>query len=265
MFHQLIEPSGILKQHVHSYHIMETDSCIDFFPKHRIYTYGCIVLVFHYNNPSLFQKRNEFPYVEPRTVVCGQQTSYYDLALAGKTGMILIIFKSFGAGMFFKMPMSEIRNDNIALENIIGKGALEIEDELQTTKSNNKRIKLIEEFLLKRLIHNGKNNRQISSALAAINAFRGQITIKELAEISCLSPRQFDRKFSEFVGLNPKQYLRIVRFQDALQMKRNNYNENYTSLAFDCGYYDQAHFIHDFKTITDLSPKEFFTTQNLDY
>jgi AraC-like DNA-binding protein len=265
MLHRIFKPSSILRQHIDSYHIMESDNPIDFLPQHRIYAYGKVVLVFHYRNPSLFQKRNEPPYVEPRTVLCGQQTSYYDLALAGKTGMIFILFKPFGAAMFFKMPMNEIKNENIALENIIGNKALEIEDSLRTAASNNKRIKTVEAFLLENLMHSGNNNKHMSSALAAINIFGGQITVKKLAEISCLSPRQFDREFSEFVGLNPKQYLRVVRFQDVLQKKKNNSYGSYTSLAFDCGYYDQPHFIHDFKTITDLAPKEFFATQNLDY
>ncbi len=265
ILHQIVKPSGILDQFISRYHIIETDYPIDFLPKHRIYTYGSIVLVFHYNNPSLFQKRNGLPYIEPKTVICGQQTNYYDLGLAGKTGMIFIVFKPFGAGVFFKIPMNEIKNENIALEYIIKNKALEIENKLQTAKSIHQRIELIEDFLLKKLIQNYKSHKQISTAFKTINNYEGQISIRTLAEISCLSIKQFERKFSEFIGLNPKQYLRIVRFQNVLQKKKNNCHRSYTSLSFDCGYYDQAHFIHDFKTITDLSPKEFFETQNSVY
>lgn len=100
--HQIVRPVGILHQFISRYHIMETDNPVDFLPKHRIYTYGSIVLVFHYKTPSLFQKRNELPYIEPKTVLCGQQTQYYDLALAGKTGMIFIVFRPFGAGPVFQ-------------------------------------------------------------------------------------------------------------------------------------------------------------------
>ena len=265
MLHQIITPTGILQQFISCYHIMETDNPVGFLPKHRIYTYGSIVLVFHYYDPSLFQKRNELPYIEPRTVICGQQTNYYDLALAGKTGMIFIVFKPFGAGMLFKMPMNEIENDNVALEYIIKSDALVIEDKLQTVKSNHQRLKFIEDFLLRRLKQNYKDYNQISAAFKAIYNNKGQVSIRRLAEFSCLSIKQFERKFSELVGSNPKQYLRILRFQDVLQMKKNNPHKNYTSLAFECGYYDQPHFIHDFKTITDLSPKEFFEMQNSDY
>lgn len=161
--------------------------------------------------------------------------------------------------------MNEIENDNIALENILRNEALEIEDKLQTARSNNQRIKLIEDFLLNQLIQNYKNHEQISKTFETIDTTKGQISIRTLAEVSCLSIKHFERKFSEFVGLRPKQYLRIVRFQDALQKKKSNCYRSYTSLAFDCGYYDQSHFIHDFKAITDVPPKEFFTAQSIDY
>jgi len=65
------------------------------------------------------------------------------------------------------------------------------------------------------------------------------------------------------VGLNPKQYLRIVRFQNILKLRESKYFQDYTTMAFDSGYYDQSHFIRDFKAITDLSPKEFFEKQVL--
>ena len=265
MHHQVIKPSGILQQFINCYHIMETDNPVDFLPKHRIYTYGSIVLVFHYRDPSVFQKRNEPAYIEPRSVICGQQTSYYDLALAGKTGMIFIVFKPYGAGMFFKTPMNEIENNNVALEHIISAEALIIEDKLQTAKSNQQRIELIEDFLFNMVRNNYKKHNQISKVFKAIDNSKGQIAIRTLSEIYCLGIKQFERKFSELVGLNPKHYLRIVRFQDVLQKKKDNGNRSYTWLAFECGYYDQSHFIHDFKIITDLSPKEFFETQNIGY
>jgi AraC-like DNA-binding protein len=86
--------------------------------------------------------------------------------------------------------------------------------------------------------------------------------VKQLAADSCLSIRQFERIFPAFVGLSPKQYLRIARFQKIIQLGNSGHFDNYTSLAYDCGYYDQAHFIHDFRPITDLSPREFFNNKN---
>jgi len=79
-----------------------------------------------------------------------------------------------------------------------------------------------------------------------------------LADTACLSIKQFERKFSGLVGVNPKQYLRTVRFQHVLQIKKSSRFLDYTSLAMECGYFDQSHFINDFKTITGLTPGNFF-------
>lgn len=262
MIHKIIKPSEILRPYIRDYHVMESDGPDKFLPKRRIYTYGCVVLVFHYSQPSLFKERNKSAYIEPRTVICGPQTNYYDLSLAGKTGMILVIFQPYGAGMFFKMPINEIVNQNIAFELHVKKGAKEIEDKILHAQSIQDRIKLIDDFLLEKFIQNNRNSDQIVAAFAALHHEQEQITVKQMAASSRLSIKQFERKFPAFVGLSPKQYLRIARFQKIIQLRNSEHFENYTSLAYDCGYYDQSHFIHDFKMITDLSPKEFFQNKN---
>ena len=253
----------MLREYIRNYHLMESEGPDRFLPKRRIYTYGCVVLVFHYDQPSLFQERNKSAYIEPRTVICGPQTNYYDLALSGKTGMIFVIFQPYGAGMFFQMPINEIVNQNIAFELLIKKDAWEIEDKILHAQSVQERIKLIDDFLLERLIQNNRKSDQIAAAFATLHHCQGRVTVKQLAASSCLSIKQFERKFPTFVGLSPKQYLRIVRFQKVIQLRNNDHFSNYTSLAYDCDYYDQSHFIHDFKSITDLSPREFFKNQNL--
>lgn len=264
MIHKIIKPSEILRPYIRDYHVMESDGPDRFFPKRRIYTYGCVALVFHYGQASLFQERNKSAYIEPRTVVCGPQTNYYDLALAGKTGMILVIFHPFGAGMFFQMPINEIANQNIAFELLVKKEAGEIEDKILHAQSVQAQIQLIDSLLLEKLIQNNRHSEQIAAAFAALHHRQGRVTVKQLAASSCLSIKQFERIFPAFVGLSPKQYLRIARFQKIIQLRNSEHFKNYTSLAYDCGYYDQAHFIHDYELITDLSPREFFKSQNPD-
>lgn len=264
MIHKIIKPSEMLRPYIRGYHVMESDEKDKFLPKRRIYTYGCVVLVFHYGYPSFFHERNKSAYIEPRTVVCGPQTNYYDLALAGKTGMILVIFQPFGAGMFFRMPINEIVNQNIAFDLFVNKEAGKIEDKILHAGSVRERIKLIDDFLLERLIKNNRNSDRISAAFAILHHCHERVTVKQMAASSCLSIKQFERNFPAFVGLSPKQYLRIARFQKAIQLRNSEHFDNYTGLAYDCGYFDQSHFIHDFKIITDLSPKEFFRTQNPD-
>ncbi len=259
MLQQLIQPSPLLRQFIHYYYVVETNQTCDFLKSQRVYPHGNIILVFHYRNPSLIKRTGDLPYIEPQTVICGQQTGYYDLALSGKTGMIFVVFAPFGAGAFFKMPMNEIINKNNRFEDVIGKESEILEDKIQNAKKVSEKIKIIDDFLIQKLSHNYTYHEQILKAFGTIKQFNGQVSVKQLADTACLGKKQFERKFAAFVGLYPKSYLRIVRFQNLL--KRTNQNDKLISLALDNGYYDQSHFIHDFKSFTGVTPGVFFENQ----
>ena len=102
----------------------------------------------------------------------------------------------------------------------------------------------------------------MEEAVKIIEQSKGQIRTRALAQEVCLGIKQFERIFSNHVGLNPKKYISIVRFQQVLQMSKKQANTDLCQLAFDNGYYDQSHFIHDFKRITDVAPREFFSDKD---
>lgn len=252
-----IKPTGILSKYIQNYFIVETNNPVDFLPKERVYPCGNATMVFHYGSPSKFQKKNSGEYIEPSLVICGQQTNFYDLSLSGKTGMILIVFKPHGVKSFFNFPITELLNENISLQDLAKNGAIELEDKLLNSENNNQRIGHIENFLLKRLSQNSDFER-VEHAIKIIENSNGQIKSHDIAQEVCLGIKQFERNFSNYVGLNPKKYASIVRFQNVLQMKRKFKNANMYQLAFDNGYYDQSHFNHDFKSLAGITPKVFF-------
>jgi len=252
-----IKPTGILSKYINNYFIVETDNPADYLPKERVFPCGYATLVFHYGSPSIFQKKDSSLYIEPNLVICGQQTSYYDLSLSGKTGMILIEFRPHGAKSFFNFPITELLNENLSLHDVIKNETFELEDKLLNSLNNRQRITHLENFLFKRLIPNDEFKR-VEHAINIIDNSKGQIKAQDIAHEVCLGIKQFERTFSKYVGVNPKKYASIVRFQNAIQMKRKHDNSSMFQLAIDNGYYDHAHFIHDFKRFTGLSPKEFF-------
>jgi AraC-like DNA-binding protein len=252
-----IKPTGVLSKYINDYFIVETNNSEDYLPNERVYPCGYATLVFHYGSPSIFQKKDSSKNIEPNFVICGQQTSYYDLSLSGKTGMILIIFKPHGVKSFFNFPITELLNENLSLQDLLNNETIELEDKLFNSPNNRQRITLLERFLLKRLIHNNEFER-VEHAIKIIENSKGQIKTQDIAHDVCLGIKQFERTFSKYVGVNPKKYASIVRFQNVIQMKRKHDNSSMFQLAFDTGYYDHAHFIHDFKSYTGLSPKEFF-------
>jgi AraC-like DNA-binding protein len=260
-----IEPIKILSKYIQNYFIVETNISVDFLPDERVYPCGYATMVFHYGPPSLFQKKDSSKYIEPNLVICGQQTSYYDLSLSGKTGMILIVFKPHGVKSFFNFPITELLNKNLSLHNLINNESIELEDKLFRSPNNRQRITHLENFFIKRLITYGEGSavhndefERVEYAIEIIEKSKGQMKAQNIADEVCLGIKQFERTFSKYVGMNPKKYANIVRFQNVIQMRRKHENTSMMQLAFDNGYYDHAHFIHDFKSFTGLSPKEFF-------
>lgn len=251
------QPSGILRPYIQHYFIVETDGTTGFLPKQRIYPSGYMTLVFHYGSPSKFQKKNADEYTEPHLVICGQQTHYYDLALSGKTGMIITVFKPHGVKSFFPFPITELSNENLSLDDVVNHEARELEDKLIHSSNNEERIRKLEEFLIKRLVRDHDFER-IQQAVKLIEVSKGHMKTWEVAAEVCLGIKQFERTFSKYVGLNPKKFASIVRFQHVLQMKRRLKSSSMFQLAFDNGYFDPSHFSHDFKSLTGVTPGEFF-------
>lgn len=258
---EIIEPTGILKKYIKNYCIVEINNSMDYMPCERVFPQGNVTLVFHYGSPSKFKEKTSNEYIESNLVICGQQTSYYDLSLSGKTGMILIIFKPHGVKPFLNLPINDLQNSNLSMSDLIKNEAIELEDKLINSKNNIQRITHLENFLFKRIIIN-KDFERVEHAIKIIENSKGQIKTQVIAEEVCLGIKQFERIFSKHVGLNPKKFTSIVRFQNVIRMKMNDKNANMYQLAFDNGYYDQSHFIHDFKNITGLSPLDFFHDRN---
>jgi len=252
-----VEPIKILSKYIKNYFIVDIDNPIDFLPNIRVYPCGYATMVIHYGSPSKFQKKNSSKYIEPNLVICGQQTNYYDLSLSGKTGMILIVFRPHGVKSFFNFPITELLNENISLQDLINNEVIELEDKLFNSPNNKQRIAHLDSFLIGRLINNNEFER-VEHAIKMIENSKGQIKAQNIAYEVCLGIKQFERTFSKYVGINPKKFASIVRFQNVIQMNSMD-KRSLSQIAVDNGYYDQSHFNHDFKSLTGLTPKAFFT------
>jgi AraC-like DNA-binding protein len=91
-----------------------------------------------------------------------------------------------------------------------------------------------------------------------IRVNQGMVEIEELSSLACLSRKQFERIFLEYIGISPKQYLKIIRFQSSIFLKSKNEDISLTELAYESGYYDQSHFINEYRKMTGITPKQFF-------
>lgn len=216
---------------------------------------GYVSLFFHRANPLFSVEKNE---TYPQVYICGQSTTYSNLLLTGTTDMVCIDFLPYGAKLFFDMPIFKLKEQTISLDLLEEPEWVELGKRLVDMSSNEYCVKLIEQFLMKRFLYAKEYNlRRMFATINAINS--GQTEIEQLAKISCLSYKQFMRVFSEYVGTNPKDFLRIVRFQKALYILQTQPKISLTQLSYECDYYDQAHCIKEFKQFSGYTPSEYIT------
>jgi transcriptional regulator GlxA family with amidase domain len=107
------------------------------------------------------------------------------------------------------------------------------------------------------LIHHKAINPKVLNCIKHLTNSNYPISITSLANDCNLSRRQFERAFKEYSGFSPKVFLNLVRFNSVIKAKTQA-NNSLTQIAIDCGYFDQSHFIHDFKTFSGYTPKEYF-------
>jgi len=155
-----------------------------------------------------------------------------------------------------RLPLHEILNQ--PLDGIDGFGVemKRVNERLSEAKTVEQMIQLVEAFLLKK-IQRVKELLPIDHTFILLMAEPCQYTIEQLASLSCVSLRQFERQFMERIGTSPTMFIRQARFAKALRSKRIHPEFTWTEVAYQCGYFDQMHFIRDFKQFTSATPSSF--------
>ena len=253
------KPSSELKAYVKQYWGLENVMGRGAKHDQRIVPTGLLELTFYLaDRPHSLDPGRE---IQENTLISGQQNSAYDLQVTGTLNMFSITFQPQGAMMFFDLPLIELCDQTIPLKYLDKEWVDRIENELFETREFQARVSLIEKALAQLLMKNHKvyDAARIQRSIYLINESRGLVDIKTLASDACLSRKQFERIFTACVGISPKRFLRIIRFQHLLFLKQLNVGSSFTELAYRCGYYDQSHMINDFKALSGLSPREYFS------
>lgn len=160
--------------------------------------------------------------------------------------------------LLFGIPSNEISNQMPDLNVLLKAEGNRLEEKIANALDNYQRKKLIEDFIDNKLSLNLKEQLPVFSCIRTIIKSKGQRKIKQLATDYFLSERQFERQFLKFSGFSPKLFSRIVRFQAAMK-QYGKIEKSLTEIALETGYFDQSHFIHDFKEFSGLLPSEYFS------
>ncbi|MDH3245523.1 MAG: helix-turn-helix transcriptional regulator [Saprospiraceae bacterium] len=257
MDYQTFEPGRELSMLVKCYWTLESPEEVNP-PKQTIVPDGCIEMIFHYGDFYKQYLESGESIIQPRCFVIGQLTRPLEIRPTGKTGIFSVRFHPGGFIPYATIPIKEMENKAVPLETLFDRDGEEISEKILTARTTHKRISLIEAFLTKHLTDNETKDRIIKSTVETILTANGQLPIHQLSEQLNINRRQLERRFSSTIGLSPKQLSKIVRLQASLKMLLNKQFTSLTALAYEGQYYDQAHFIKDFKELTGFTPKEFY-------
>jgi AraC-like DNA-binding protein len=178
--------------------------------------------------------------------------------------MIGIRFRPGGAYPFFSFPISELNDSVIDLDLIWGRLVNEIRDQLLEVDSPEARFLLLESFLLGQVRRSLEANRLITFAVQQLQQSPQFLAIRDLANTVGITQKHLISQFEKVVGLRPKTFARISKFQKVLTTIEQQKKVEWSGIAYDCGYYDQAHFIKEFHAFSGLNPSAYLT-QRGDY
>lgn len=175
-------------------------------------------------------------------------------ANANKSNMLLLVkFRVGGFFNFYKFNQDELADLSADLSCVDKTLAKEIDDGLNKSKNINDLVNILDGIFIKRLKDNASC---VNAALNKIIVQNGGITARELSTELYYSEKHIRRMFLQCVGAAPKMFARIVRVNYALRLLRDN-NIGFTDIGESAGFFDQSHFIHDFKDIFSLTPYEY--------
>lgn len=223
---------------------------------------GCVELIIHLNDLHCDLENNYGWSQSPDFMILGLFTQPYEVRFSGDVNVFAIRFKPEGFYNIFGVPASEFKERYEDMTLVKCNGFREFSNRIREGKSVSSMIKLTEIYLLKSLQNNKIDISYVNLAAQLIRSTKG-LKIDEISSKIFISKRQLEREFKNKIGISPKHYLRITRINEVVRFLNSNQSFDLTSVAYHCGYFDQAHFIHDFKRITGQKPSIFFKERGL--
>jgi len=259
MRYYTLQPSEQLKPYVRCFWVFEHDLGVgepDYI--YRSVADGCAEIVFHYK--GVFEdisENNNGNASDYRSGLHSQTSQYSRFITKEDFGIFGAYLYPYAIPRLFGLPADETTNTQIDLQILLGEEGKFLEERIMLANDNVERVNILTAFLEKQLLKNRLVEKSMMIAVRHVIHDANCGNVSALASRFSLSTRQFDRKFKIYSGFGPKTYLRLTRLQKAL--KQYGCDKSLTQIAYECGYYDQSHFIHDVKAFTGYHPGHYFS------
>jgi len=186
--------------------------------------------------------------------ITGLQDTYRMFQNSAGVGSVLVVFRENGAARFLKTPLHELFGESLSLDHFFDRPSLEnLQEQLIASETDQARIALVEKFLIARL-QDKPADLLVKRALDFINQSHGTIRISELAQQLNTSASPLEKRFRAEIGASPKKFATIARARHVL-MAMENGSQGYADYL--SSFYDQAHFIKDFKRFAAATPEQY--------
>lgn len=192
----------------------------------------------------------------PGAIVSGTYAGFFVIDTAEEASLLGVHFKPGGALPFFGLPVSELARTHVDLEALWGRLASQLRERLLAATSPIDKFRILEATLAARLSGPSRHHDAVRFAVDAFSR-SSAATVRAVTERVGLSHRRFIEVFKTEVGLTPKLFYRVQRFQRILASMRRVSAPSWSRLALDCGFFDQSHLIRDFIEFSGFSPAEF--------
>jgi AraC-like DNA-binding protein len=194
------------------------------------------------------------------SVVCGPHSQPFGIDTSTGTNVAGVHFKPGGAYPFLKLPFGELHNQHVGLDTFWGHAtATRVREQLLEAPTPRAKAQILERQFL--VIATGQPERHPAVALA-LNRFHATPEAQKVSAVTDeigISKRHFIDIFRNEVGLTPKLFCRVRRFQQALRQITSGTRIDWPNVALASGYFDQAHFIHDFRAFSNINPSAYLS------
>lgn len=252
-------PSADLKPYIQCFWLMDGgDEVIN---KSELIVPGIEMgIVFHLKDKVCRIKPDGQSEKAPRSFLLGFMTNYHFMKCQGRLKIFGVRFHPYSSHLFIRSSVNNFNNSLVGLYDIWGKAGAELEEKvIASSEVIDRTIHIIEDFLrnILQVRRKQQGDRVTHSAVQSILVSQEETDIDVLAKKMDISTRYLHQCFSDHVGVNPKLFSKLVRFHNSVKLVEQKRKESLTSLAYECGYFDQSHFIRDFKRFSGITPGKF--------
>ncbi|MFN0138803.1 MAG: helix-turn-helix domain-containing protein [Pyrinomonadaceae bacterium] len=258
MLHQLYFPDFPLSQFVEAFVFFE-----GVYHEHKVDRFlpnGDVeILIDFHDTPQYIYDNDTLKEIQAchHVWASGLRTEPITIPSGSGSSMMVIAFKKGMAAPFFPFPMDEIRDSVVDAGIVWGMDFAYLRERLLATKDIDARFRMAEDFLLKKFRSKLELDPCIAYAIDEMTTRLDGLSIARMNAKIGYSQKHFTDLFRRAVGVTPKAYSKIVRFQKALEIIAATTSIEWDLIAQDCGFYDQSHFINDFKHFSGFTPDEY--------